>query len=128
MKMRQQLKRHLRFSLIFFLDSFVLDYHLETSSKQRQRHAYHDELNRFSFFSYSSSQKESSDDEDENDEDENDEDENDEDENDESESDEDDEMISRESDFKNQNNSDKYIDLRFSLRLVINFSTLIRCI
>jgi TATA-binding protein-associated factor Taf7 len=88
------------------------------SSKQRQRHACHDELDHFVFFSYSSSQRESSDDEDESDEDENDE----------NESDEDDEMISRESDSENQNNNDKYVDLRFSSRLVINFSTLTRCI
>jgi hypothetical protein len=97
---------------------FVLDYHLETSSKQRQRHACHDELDRFFLLSYSKSQRESSDDENENDEDENDE----------SENNENDEMISQESNFKSQNNSDKYVDLRFFSRLVINFSTLTKCI
>jgi hypothetical protein len=64
----------------------------------------------FFSFSYSSSQKEDNDDENEN------------------ESDEDDEMISRENNSKNQNNSDKYVDLRFFSKLVINFSALTRCI
>jgi hypothetical protein len=72
----------------------------------------------FFLLSYSSSQRESDDNEDENDEDENDE----------SENNEDDEMISRENDCESQNNNDKYVDLRFSSRFVINFSTFTRCI